>query len=77
MQNLELRDDERPYHWGRLVFGLLILVIGAYLLLKDALGLDIPEVKGDALWPLILIGVGAVVLLRTLTESGRRSCPWR
>ena len=77
MQAPEPRDAGRRYDWGRLVFGLLILVIGAYLLLKDTLRLNVPEVTGDAVWPLILIAVGAVVLLRTLTEDGRRSGPGR
>lgn len=71
MQAPEPRTTRRIPDWGSLVFGVLVLVIGAYLLLKDTLGLALPEVKGDAVWPLILIGLGAVVLLRTLTGDGR------
>jgi hypothetical protein len=76
MQAPEPRDAGRRYDWSSLVFGLLILVIGTYLLLK-ALGLNVPEVTGDAVWPLILIAVGAVVILRTLTGDGRHSGPGR
>jgi hypothetical protein len=72
MQAPEPRDAGIRYEWGSLVFGLLLLVIGAYLLLR-AMGLNVPEVAGDAVWPLILIAVGAVVLLRALTGNGRRS----
>jgi hypothetical protein len=72
MQAPEPRHAWRRYDWGSLVFGLLILVIGAYLLLKS-LGIAVPDVTGDAVWPLILVAVGAVVLLRTLTGDVRRS----
>ncbi|MFN8631715.1 MAG: DUF5668 domain-containing protein [Chloroflexota bacterium] len=77
MQAPEPRETRRIPDWGSIVFGILIIVIGAYVLFKDTLGLALPDVKGDAVWPLILIAVGAVVLLRTLAGDSRHSGPRR
>ena len=73
MQAPEPRDGRRVLDWGSLVFGLLIVAVGAYLLLKDTLRIAVPEITWNSFWPVILIAVGAVVLLRTLTGNGRRS----
>ena len=63
----------RGLDWGAVVFGVLLVVIGAYLVLKDTLKLDIPDISWDMAWPIILIAIGVIVLLRAMTgHSGRR-----
>jgi phage shock protein C len=49
------RDDGR----GALVFGVLLVVVGAWFLLRRAIpGLDL-----DNWWPVLLIGIGVVLLV--------------
>jgi phage shock protein C len=51
----ERRDDGR----GALVFGALLIVVGAWFLLRKAIpGLDL-----DNWWPVFLIGIGVVLLV--------------
>lgn len=69
---MEPRDplpDRNHFDWGGLVFGVLIVAIGGYLLLKDTFKIDVPEITGEMIWPVILIAVGAVILLRALTDT--------
>ena len=43
---------------GGIVFGLILVVLGAWFLLKEYF----PQLDLDRLWPLLLIGLGLVVL---------------
>ena len=53
---------------GRLIFGLVILFVGGYFLLRNTLGFALPELDGDAVWPILVIGLGLGILL----NGGRR-----
>jgi uncharacterized integral membrane protein len=70
----EARDRrrwERRQRWGvepGLVFGILLLVVGAALLLQNTGALD---VDWDLLWPLLLIALGVVVLAGAMFGFGR------
>ncbi len=57
-------NGERRLDPGAIVFGLILLAVGAYYLLRNTLGIDIPEIKGDQVWPLLIVGLGVVVLYR-------------
>jgi hypothetical protein len=48
---------------GALVFGAIIIVIGLWFFATSTLGLDLPELDWGSLWPLLLIGVGAWIVL--------------
>ena len=50
---------------GRLIFGLVVLFVGVWFLLKNTLGLDLPELDGDMLWPILVIGLGLAILFNT------------
>lgn len=56
------------------VFGAILLLVGGYYLLTRTLGIDLPELDWDQLWPLVLIvlGVGIVWRAWTVGPGGER-----
>jgi len=64
---------DRPRHRGpslaSIVVGLVLVAIGLYYLLDVTLGISLPRVRWGSLWPLILIGIGGLIVLRA---AGRR-----
>jgi LiaI-LiaF-like transmembrane region len=64
--------DDRGVHRrrdvGGLVFGGILLAIGIYYLLQQTLGLDIPDLNWDQLWPVALILLGAAILYGNWTR---------
>ena len=54
--------------FGRLIFGLVVLFVGAYFLLRNTFGFSLPELDSDAIWPIFVIGLGFVIL----ANGGRR-----
>jgi hypothetical protein len=56
---------------GRLVFGLIVLVVGV-LLLAGNLGFDVPR-RVWTYWPLVLVGLGLIRLLWPGSPDERRS----
>ena len=59
---------------GRLAIGLVLLALGA-LMLSDNLGLDLP-VRLWNLWPLVLVGLGAIKLLWPSDAEERKGGFW-
>ena len=45
-----------------IVFGLILLAVGLWFFAEHTLGLDLPTLRWNQLWPLILIVVGVWVL---------------
>ena len=60
--------DRRP-SLVPIVVGLVILAIGVYYLLDVTLGLDLPRFRISSLWPLLLVAIGGLIVVRAL---GRR-----
>ena len=61
-----------PADHGRnasLVFGVIILIVGLWFFATRTLGLDLPDLDWGQLWPLLLIGIGAWIVLGAV---GRR-----
>jgi len=46
------------------VIGLIILAVGLYYFIDRTLGIDLPAVSWGNLWPVILIAIGGVILVR-------------
>ncbi len=44
------------------VFGIGLVVVGAWLLLRDYL----PEIDWSLIWPLVLVGIGALILVTSM-----------
>jgi TRAP-type C4-dicarboxylate transport system permease small subunit len=49
---------------GALVFGVILLLVGGYYLLRNTFGIEIPEIDWDMIWPLAIIALGVGVLVR-------------
>ena len=58
----ERRD--RGVDTGAVVWGVILLAVGAWFFLEQTLGIRLPSVDWGDLWPVILIVVGAVVIFQ-------------
>jgi hypothetical protein len=61
-----------PADHGRnasLIFGLIILIIGLWFFASRTLGLDLPDIEWSQLWPLILIGIGAWIVVGAVRRN--------
>jgi len=47
-----------------LVIGAVLLFVGVYYFLSNTLGFNLGDINGDAIWPIIVIGIGVAMLLR-------------
>ncbi len=54
---------------GTMVWGLILIVVGGWFFLDRTLGIDMPDLDWDAIWPVVLILIGGGVILQGL---GRR-----
>lgn len=71
-QQLDTSGRDRGYDWGGVIFGVLLLGLGAYWLLKDTLKVDLPAIAWETVWPILLIALGGTVLFRAATGRERR-----
>lgn len=59
---------ERPRadgpRYGSITIGLLILGVGLWYFAERTLGLDLPRLDADQLWPLVVIGFGVWLIVR-------------
>jgi hypothetical protein len=55
----------RRMNWGAIVFGLIILGIGVYYLLDRTLGIAMPRIQWGSIWPIFVIILGGLILLRS------------
>ena len=58
--------------WGGLIFAVLLLLTGGYFLLRNTLGIAMPDIDWDALWPVLVILLGMGVLARGWTGHSHR-----
>ena len=52
-----------------IVVGLILIAVGLYFFIDRTLGVDLPDVRWSALWPVILIVLGAIVLVRSVRRA--------
>lgn len=50
--------------WGSIILGLVILGIGLWYFADRTLGLDLPRLQANQLWPIVVIGLGVWLILR-------------
>ncbi len=60
---------ERRDRNGSLFFGVIILVVGLWFFASQTLGLDLPRLDWDQLWPIIVIAVGAWIVLGSIRRG--------
>ena len=63
-----------PHDRGRnasLVFGVIIVVLGLWFFATQTLGLDLPRLDWDQLWPIVLIAIGGLIVLNAMRRRTR------
>jgi hypothetical protein len=55
----------RESNVASMVVGLILLAIGVWYLLDQTLGIRMPRIDWSDIWPIFLIGIGAIVLIRS------------
>lgn len=63
---MDARHVRRDF--GGLVFGGILLVVGIYYLFQKTLGLNIPDLNWDTIWPVLLVILGGVVLFENWSK---------
>ena len=63
------RDRDRRPSAFALVVGLVLIVIGGYAFLDRTLGFDMPRIQWSSIWPVILIVIGGLILLRSFQRK--------
>jgi hypothetical protein len=56
---------DRRLNWVAIVVGLVILGVGVYYLLDRTLGIAMPRIQWGSIWPIFLIVLGGLILLRS------------
>ena len=63
------RRWERAADTGSIVWGLILVAVGAWFFFEVTLGYDLPAIDWGVVWPIVIILIGGWVLLRA---AGRR-----
>ena len=63
-------NRDRGLDFGALIFGLIVLGVGIYYFAQKTLGLAIPDLDWERIWPLIIIAVGVLVVVSNLRRKG-------
>ena len=58
------------YNAGAILFALILIFAGGYYFLRNTLGFDLGDLNADAVWPIIVIAIGASILYRNLVSPG-------
>jgi hypothetical protein len=54
---------------GSLIFGVIILIVGLWFFASQTLDLDLPDIEWSQLWPLLLIGLGAWIVIEAMRRN--------
>ncbi len=57
---------------GALILGAILLFIGGYYVLRNTLGMDVPELDGNKLAPVIAVLIGFALLYRAWDDRRAR-----
>jgi LiaI-LiaF-like transmembrane region len=60
--------DRRPSTFA-VVVGLILIAIGGYSFLDRTLGIAMPRIQWSSAWPVILIVIGGLILLRSFQRK--------
>ena len=62
-----IRRRERTNGAG-IIVAVILLIVGGYYFLRNTLGFDLGELDDQALWPMVVIAIGALILYRSVTS---------
>lgn len=63
------RHRDRRRDGGGLFFGILLVLVGGYFLLRDTLHVELPDI--GELWPVLVIALGLWIVLSAARRSDR------
>jgi hypothetical protein len=52
-----------------IVFGLVLIAVGAWYFLDRTLGIAMPRIQWSTIWPVILIVIGGLILVRSFQRK--------
>jgi hypothetical protein len=52
----------RRLDFGGLLFGAILVIVGGYVILRNTLGFNIPDLNWDMVWPLFIVALGGAIL---------------
>lgn len=58
---------ERETNIASMAVGIILLAVGAWYLLDQTLGIQMPRIDWGDFWPIILIVIGGIMLYRAAT----------
>lgn len=58
---------------GAVVIALILVVVGGYYVLRNTLGMDLPELNSDQVVPVLAVIIGVAMLYRVWTDSPGRT----
>jgi hypothetical protein len=64
------RDRDRRPGAVALVVGLIFIAVGAYYFVDRTLGIALPRIQWSSVWPIGLILIGGLILLRSFQRNG-------
>jgi len=62
---------QRGTNVASILVGLVFLGIGTWYFLDTTLGLTMPDIEWDNIWPILLIVIGGVIVFRAATDRDR------
>ena len=62
---------QRGRNVASIIVGLVFLAIGIWYFLDTTLGLTMPDIEWDNIWPIVLIVIGGVIVFRAATDRDR------
>jgi len=65
-------DGHEVRDLGGLIFAVVLILVGGYFLLRNTIGLTLPEIDWEKLWPILVIVLGVGALLRGWTGHSHR-----
>lgn len=57
---------------GTVVIALILIFVGSYYVLRNTLGIDLPELDSDQVVPLVAVVLGLALLYRAWRENAAR-----
>ena len=63
------RDRDRRPSLAAVVAGLVLIGLGLWFFLDRTLGVDLPRIQWSSVWPVILIVIGGLILVRSFQRK--------
>ncbi len=64
-----MNERRRGRDAGALVLGAILLLVGGYYVLRNTLGFDLGELDGERIWPVAVIAIGLMIVIRAIDRS--------